>query len=270
MHFLILSGLLFAAYGWINQGKRDDPEVVRITAQEVDWLREMWQRQWQRPPTDQELSGVVTDYLKQQLLAREASELGLHENDVVVQRRLAQKLTFLVQDTARLAEPADEDLLRLYETNPERYQEPARVSFRQVFFKTEDAARQGLVGSATGSAAEPGDSSLLAPEYIDVDEQSVTNLLGNDLAGSVFSLEPGRWHGPVESAYGFHLVSVSARSAAQPHPFDEARAQVLEEWHRARQAEATDQFHADLLKKYIVVVEDSVRPLLSSLVGDAP
>jgi hypothetical protein len=94
---------LFAAYAWLNRGGGAAPDAVCITTAEVHWLQEMWARQWQRPPNEQELRGLIADYVKEALLAREARALGLDEHDTVVRRRLAQKLEFLVQDTAHLA-----------------------------------------------------------------------------------------------------------------------------------------------------------------------
>ena len=121
LHFLVLGALLFGAYAWLNRGASARQEngagTVRITTTEVAWLADTWARQRQRPPTREELRGMVTEYLKEELLAREARAMGLDEDDLVVRRRLAQKLEFLVQDTSRLAEPTDEELLRLYEAN---------------------------------------------------------------------------------------------------------------------------------------------------------
>jgi hypothetical protein len=269
VHFAAIGALLFAAYAWLNRDVAEAPRVVRITAQEVNWLVETWSRQWQRPPSQQELRGLVTDYLKESLLAREATEMGLDENDTIVRRRLAQKVEFLVQDTARLAEPSDAELKRIYNANRERYQTPARTSFTQIFFKTEAAARQGLAELALSSPVDLGDRSLLERDFTDVDELAVASQFGREFAHGVMALEPGSWHGPLASAYGFHLVRVSEREVAQTRPFGEVRAQVLEEWHRTQQAKANEQFLAALMKKYDVVVDESVKPLIGSLVGPA-
>src|SRR5580704_19189271 len=139
LHFLLIGGLLFATYSWLRRGAGDDaaPAEVRITASEVAWLKETWSRQWQREPTRDELRGLVTDFLKEELLAREARSLGLDQNDTIVRRRLAQKLEFLVQDTSRLAEPTEEDLRRFYKASPERFQTDAHISFTHVFFSRE-------------------------------------------------------------------------------------------------------------------------------------
>jgi len=265
LHFLAAGALLFAAYAWLNRGGGDEPRVVRITAQEVDWLVETWSRQWQRPPDEQELRGLVTDYLKESLLAREATEMGLDENDTIVRRRLAQKVEFLVQDTARLAEPGDEELKRTYDANRERYQTPARISFAQIYFKTEAAARQGMDELSKRSPVELGDRSLLEREFTGADEQAVASQFGREFAHGVMALEPGSWHGPLASAYGFHLVRVSERQAAQPRAFEDVRAQVLDEWQRSQQARANDQFFAALLKKYDVVADETVKPLIGPM-----
>lgn len=269
LHFLLAGGLLFAAYAWLNRGEDEEPREVRITAAEVTWLKETWARQWQRSPNEQELRGLVTDYLKETLLAREAAEMGLDENDTVIRRRLAQKMEFLVQDTARLTEPSDAELRRFYEANRAHYQEPARVSFTQLFFRNQADAKQGLSQLAEQRPDELGDPSMLEGDHAEVDTQAVTSQFGDAFSRAVFGLDAGPWHGPVASAYGFHLVRVNARQDAQPLPYEAARAQVLEDWQREEQTQASQRFYAELLKKYDVVVDDSVKPLVGPLAGMA-
>lgn len=267
MHFLVAGGVLFAAYGWLNLGDADAPRVVHITTAEVTWLRETWARQWQRPPSEQELRGLVSDYLKEELLAHEAKELGLDENDTIVRRRLAQKMEFLLQDTVRLAEPGEDVLRRFYDARRVQYQTPARVSFTQLYFRTEAAARRALEKLRTRDAADLGEPTLLERDYAEADEQSVASVFGPELAGRVLALAPGQWQGPLASGYGFHLVRVDERQAGQARPFEQVRTQVLDEWHRVQQAKASEQFFDGLLQKYEVVVEGSLKPLIGPLSG---
>jgi parvulin-like peptidyl-prolyl isomerase len=269
LHFLVAGALLFAAYAWLNRGSADALRTVRISVAEVSWLKETWARQWQRPPTEEELRGLVTDYLKETLLAREATEMGLDENDTVIRRRLAQKMEFLVQDTARLGEPDEAELRRFYDAKRARYHAPARVSFTQIFFRTESDAKRGLARLAGSSPDELGDPSMLERDHAEADAQAVTSQFGDAFSRQVFDLAAGPWQGPVASAYGFHLVRVSARQAAQPLPYEAVRAQVLEDWQREEQAKAGQRFLAGLLKKYDVVVDDSVKQLVGPLAGDA-
>jgi parvulin-like peptidyl-prolyl isomerase len=270
LHFLLAGGLLFAAYAWLDPGNDSPPRVVHITAAKVTWLEETWQKQWLRPPSESELRGLVRDYLEEELLAREAKELGLDEDDTIVRRRLAQKMAFLVEDTARLVEPSQDALRQLYDGDPSRYQVPARVSFRQLYFKSEAAAQRALEGLETRDAADLGDASLLERDYSQADEQTVASVLGPELAARILGLAPGRWHGPVASSYGFHLVWVDAQQRAEARPFDQVRAQVLDEWHRLQETKASDRFFAGLLEKYHVVVDESLQARIGPFPGVMP
>lgn len=269
VHFLIAGALLFAAYSLVNRGMDEaSTRVVRITEAEVAWLKETWTRQWQRPPSDPELRGLVTDYLKESLLALEAKELGLDEGDTIVRRRLAQKMEFLVQDTARIGEPGEDVLRQFHEARRDQYRSSARISFTQVFFRTEGAARRALGELGTRNASEFGDPSTLERSFVRADEQSVAGVLGPDAATRIFALAPGRWQGPVASVYGFHVVQVSEVQAGEERPFDQVRTRVLEDWHRLQQEKATEQYFASLLKKYDVVVDEDLRPLVRPFAGE--
>lgn len=265
LHFLVVGALLFAAHAWLNRDVSDAPKAVRITEAEVNWLKETWALQWQRQPNQQELRGLVSDYLREVLLAREATELGLDVNDTVVRRRLAQKMEFLLQDTARIAEPPEEELRRIYASGSVRYQTPARISFSQIFFNSDASAKNALAQVATHSASELGDRTLLESDFKDVDQQAVTSILGNQFADKLFTLEPGRWHGPMASSYGFHLIRISDVQPGQIQPFETVRSKVLEDWQHSQYTRANSQFYANLLKKYDVQVEEAVRPLIEPI-----
>jgi parvulin-like peptidyl-prolyl isomerase len=277
LHFLLAGGVLFAAYGWLN---RDTNEVagsaartVRITANEVEWLKQTWARQWQSLPSEDELKGLVADYLKEALLAREARELGLDENDTVVRRRLAQKMEFMVQDTAQLVEPGEEELRRLYNSQRERFQSTARITFTHIYFnrdrrgaRTQADARAALKQLSKGAdAANHGDRFLAQYDFEAADEHAVASQLGLDFARSVFTLDVGSWQGPVESGYGLHLVRVTNRQAAQPREFAAVKDKVLALWRQQREEQQREQYFAALLKKYGVIVDESVKPLIGPL-----
>jgi len=275
LHFLVLGALIFAVYSWLNRSLPDNKSAagtVRITSNEIVWLKETWSRQWQREPTRDELRGLVTDFLKEELLAREARALGLDQNDTIVRRRLAQKLEFLVQDTSRLAEPTEEDLRRFYEANPERFQTDARISFTHVFFSREKRANAATEAKAAlsdlsrgANPADFGDRLLVDSEVVDADMQSVAGQFGREFAEAVFTLNPGAWNGPIESGYGLHLVRVSEVKPANRREFSEVKTQVLERWREQRQRQDNEKYFASLLKKYDVVVDENLKPLIGPL-----
>jgi hypothetical protein len=275
IHFLALGAILFFAWSRMNHNRQFSPAArqVHIGPGEVAWLKETWARQWQREPTREELRGLVMDYLREELLAREARAMGLEENDTIVRRRLAQKLEFLVQDTARLTEPTEDDLRKFYLANPERFQIAPRISFAQVFFSRDqrkDAAGDAKAAltrlSAGGTnASELGDRSLLNFEFRDADSQDVAAQFGKEFADAVFAQPAGAWHGPEESPYGLHLVRVLEVKPGRQRDFSEVKSQILERWRDERQREENEKYFAGLLSKYEVVLDDSVKPIVGPL-----
>ena len=139
LHFAIAGTLLFASYNLINRNEPDtlSTDPIHIGEGEVRWLKETFANQWHRDPTGDELHGLVSSLIEEELLAREAKTLGLDQNDTIVRRRLAQKLAFLVEDTSRAAEPSDNELRQFYQNNAERFRVEPRFSFTQIFFNPE-------------------------------------------------------------------------------------------------------------------------------------
>jgi len=295
LHFLVIGALLFAAYAWLNRdGGGSAAPQVRLAASDVSWLKETFALERQRQPSEAELRGLVRDFVKEELFARQAQELGLDKDDIVVRRRLAQKMTFLLQDNSRRAAPSDDDLHRLYEAQrgripsnqaagsqaqgdqaaPTLFTRP-RVSFAQIFFsrdqRTDAAAdaRQALQQlSRPDAPAGLGDRVAIKAEFRNVDERAVANQFGAKFAAKVFTLAPGAWQGPIESSQGLHLVRVSERVAGELRPFDQVREQLVEMWQAQSQRENEERTFAELLKKYQLVPDESVKALAAPLIDE--
>jgi PPIC-type PPIASE domain len=279
LHFLLAGAALFGAYAWINRAAENPTagkaQQVHIGAGDVAWLAENWTTQWRRPPTQEELLGLIADYLNEQVLAREARALGLEDNDVIVRRRLAQKLTFLIEDTLRHAEPSEIELQQYYETYAQRFRSDAHISLRQIYFSPQrranarsDAADTLRLLRDKGhalSTEELGDRLLIETEFHDESEQSISGTFGPGFARAVFSLEPGDWSGPIESGYGLHLVRVSTLQTAQLRPFSDVRERVAQEWRREQENSAKERYLAELRKKYSLVTDDAIRPLVAPM-----
>jgi hypothetical protein len=269
LHFVIAGVVLFGGYELINRGEMNPPatDPVHIGEGDIRWLKDTFANQWQRPPNEDELRGLVASFLEEELFAREAKALGLDQNDTIVRRRLAQKLEFLIGDTSRIVEPADAELRRFYDANAERFGVEARVSFTQLFFNPEKRqhaeadARAALVsisGTNAEDAAAMGDPILLENEFHEVDEQTVAKMFGADFARAIFLLKPGSWAGPVKSGYGVHLVRVTNLSPATVLSFEEVRPKVLEEWRHQQQTQAKAVYLSKLREKYGVVIDGGI------------
>lgn len=262
-HFLILGAALFFVHAWLSRGTYDGSAEsrVRVSRQEVQWLKDTWARQWQREPNRDELRGLVIDYLREELLSREARELRLDESDPVVRRRLAQKMEFVVQDVSKLSEPSESELQAYLTAHPAEFRDEERVSFAHVFFKR---GHEAELGSALDRlSVNPdldglGDPFLIEPEIRDAAESVIASRFGADFATSVFAVEPGPWKGPIESAYGLHLVRVFDHRSSRLRDLAEVRERVVEAWRDERRREANEKYFAALLRKYHVSLDESV------------
>ena len=149
------------------------------------------------------------------------------------------------------------------------------MSFTQIYFNRErrlDAAVDAriVLGQLSRTAAEVdtsklGDRLLIDAEFRDADWQTVVGAFGSDFAEAVFALRPGEWNGPIASGYGLHLVRVSELKLARQRNFEEVRDQVLQRWREQRRLEENEKYFAGLLKKYEIVVDEDLKPLLGPL-----
>jgi hypothetical protein len=272
LHFAVIGVILFGSYSWLKDESVEATAVepVHIGEGDVRWLKQTWSGQWQRQPTAGELKGLVDDLLNEKLMAREAEEMGLEQDDTIIRRRLAQKLKFLVDDTAQLAEPTEAELRQFYAANPAHFETPGRLSFQQFYFNPEhrtDAATEATAALATlrlnvEDVTTEADRLLIGESFDNTDKLALSQMFGADFAREVFALEPGAWRGPVKSGYGFHLVLITQRTPTALKPFDTVKDAVLAEWRDAKQTELSRDYLVELRKKYGVELDDSAKAVL--------
>jgi PPIC-type PPIASE domain len=273
LHFVVLGTGLFVLFGVVGESADERPDRIVVSQAKIENLAGLFERTWRRPPTQAEIDGLIADHVKEEILYREALALGLERDDIVIRRRLRQKMEFISEDVARPAEPTEGELQAFLAEHADRFREPWRVSFAQVYLspdrRGEDAwgdAERLLVALDTGRSdpAAAGDPFLLEQDYRELATQDVERLFGGAFAGQVAELPVGRWSGPVESGYGLHLVLVRERKPARLPDLDEVRDAVANEWRAVRQEEANRAFYAGLRAGYEVTVE---RPAWA---GDRP
>jgi parvulin-like peptidyl-prolyl isomerase len=257
-HFLVIGASLFAG---LTLAKSLERPVVRLDAQDLNQLAAYWEVQMQRPPNKAELQGIIRDRIDEELLAREALRLGLDKGDMIIRRRLAQKMSFATDDVAQTAEPSDAALRAYYARTAQDYAAPTRVAFQQVFFSgdrphggAERAAAQALHRAEEDKRDPSGDPFLFPLAYEDVGLQDLLRDYGTAFVKALQAAPIGTWQGPVLSPYGWHIVKVTARRQPPAVSFESVRAQVRDAFLADRRAEANAAFLRDLRKRYRVVV----------------
>jgi hypothetical protein len=95
VHFLSLGALLFLYFEWNGGASGAGSKRIVITPGLVEHLATGFARTWQRPPTNEELKGLIDEYVKEEIATREAVAMGLDRDDTIIRRRLRQKPEFL-------------------------------------------------------------------------------------------------------------------------------------------------------------------------------
>ena len=266
VHFLLLGALLFIAYSLIAKpGSGGASSRIIVTTGQVEHLAAGFAQTWQRPPTDAELKGLVDDWVREEIATREAIAMGLDKDDIVIRRRLRQKLEFVSDDIVAQTKPTDADLNAYLQAHPESFRVEPRMTFSQVYLDPTKHGRhlardtaQLLAKLRQGGKADtpaPGDSILLERDFKSVPTSEVSRQLGEKFATALAGLTPGQWQGPIESGYGVHLVYVSERTAARAPALAEVRDAVQREWANAQRLDGNARFYREMLKRYTVTIE---------------
>ena len=265
LQFLVLGAALFGLFHLVDREKAEAPARIVISSARIANLADGFARTWRRPPGKEELQGLVDDYIRDEVFYREGRAAGLDRDDVIIRRRVRQKMEFLAEDMSA-PEPSEAQLAAYLKANPERFRTEDRLTFQQVFLS---AARRGRaidddskqvanaldrVEAAVDKTAL-GDPFLLGEEFQAVSQSEVASLFGESFAKRISAMEQGRWQGPISSTFGQHFVNIGERISGTLPPLDAVRETVRREWSNARRLEAEQKLYGSLRERYEIVVE---------------
>ena len=264
LHFLIAGAGVFLLYGILSDPGSDSDDEINVSVGQVEHLVSIFLKTRQRLPTPEELTGLVDNYIVEELLYREAVAIGLDRDDTIVRRRMRQKMDFLLDDLATI-EPTDEELQQYLSEQPERFRRDARFSFDHFYIADGDVAvaspvldqlRAGILSEESVAAR----SGLLPDRIDDLSETQISALLGSTFTQQLMQLEPGDWAGPIESPYGVHLVRIDQMVESVVPPLAVIRSDVRREWLFDRREASRDEMIDALREKYRITIENYETP----------
>lgn len=281
VHFLAAGIGLFVLFGIVNRddASNDDPNVVIVDEDalltfvqyRIKAFNPELAKQKLNALRDEELDRLIEDYVREEVLHREALALGLDEDDYVIRRRLVQKHEFITEGFAEASVESDDGAVQRYFDGHQAdyYVEPF-VTFAHVFFETEDQPVEQARGKAErklvelnrestpfSDAPKHGDRFLYHVNYVERTPDYVASHFGVPMAKAIFELEPNdlAWRGPFESPYGVHLVLLTTNEAGRHPELAEVEGRVREDWRRAAIRKKTEEAIADIVEAYDVRIE---------------
>lgn len=238
LHFGLLAVGLFVYFQAVAEPEQGgvDATQIEVTTDDVTLLIEQYQQAWRRPPTMQELDGLIQASIREEVLVREALALGLERGDGVIRNRLRQKMQFLTDSAAQALTPEPSVLQAHLEANADRFEQAGTLGFEQVLLgpnPTKNEVRAAL--HALQSGADPltvGQASMLPPQVPASAPVQIDGGFGRGFAGVVAELPVEEWAGPVRSGFGIHLIRVTEKAPPRLPSLDEVRDKVLFDWRR--------------------------------------
>ena len=265
LQFLVLGAMLFAAYHLVGRQDVEAPEKIVVSSSRIANLADGFARTWRRPPSEQELQGLIEDYIRDEVFYRAGRAAGLDRDDVVIRRRVRQKMEFLAEEVSA-PQPTEAQLADSLASNPERFRKEDRLTFQQLFLNP--SRRAGAIdrdiehisavlarGETAIDTTGLGDPFLLGDEFRDVSLRDTTNSFGDGFARKVFTAEQGRWLGPIASSFGQHFVFITERTRGSVPPLDAIRPAVARQWAEARRIETEQNLYRTLRDRYEISVE---------------
>lgn len=269
-------------------GESAPARVISIDAARIAAARAAFRAEHGRAPDEAETRALIAAEIDDEILFREALALGLADFDTVVQQRLAGNLAFVehgdpsvairgagrsadltadlverdlvvrrrliermrarLEADAVAAEPREDELRQALANEPERFALPARVRVEYA-----------PVGDAVAASEPPASSVRALPpssarELPTSSARDLERAFGPEFARTAFTIEPGHWSAPVATPSGSYRLLVRERIAPRVPSLDAVRNQVRAAVLRERAATAARRALDELRASYAVTV----------------
>lgn len=283
VHFLLMGVCLFFVYDLII----DDVSFSDTNSIVVDQDRLLHFMQYRAKTFDNQrfkqllndlppnkLQVLIDDYVREEVMFREAKILELDRYDTVARQRLIQQMRYLIRSFITTEETLTDSKLEVYlAEHSERYRKPDTITFTHVFFSTAtQTPKAARMQAATKlrqlnqhrvpfhEATLHGDRFLYHRNYINKDTDSIASHFGLFMQQAIFALDADSsvWRGPYQSPYGYHLVLITQKIPAYIPVVAEIRQRLVQDVQQEREQQQLKQAIDTMVEDYEVTVQDSL------------
>ena len=208
-----------------------------------------------------QIDQLKKDFIKREVLVREAKKLGLDRIDSIISARLAQ-----LGQQALVGEIIDIDSVEIsevnnfFDTNKLQYIEPETISFSHIFFDTEESAKSYLIKLSeeldskklkdlvnTGGIVFPYQKNYSKKPY-----SFIVGHFGESGARNIFSLQKNNseWQGPIKSSLGYHLINLFNKTAMEQLALDDILSEVTRDYYEQLRKSDTQSIISNKILEY--------------------
>ena len=206
----------------------DEDKNIFVSDQEILSLISAWKSQVGRDPTDDELARIINNLIDEEILYREALLLGLDQEDTIIKRRLAQKISFLKEESIPEI-PTTEELNQYYKNNKENYYIEPSFTFTHYYFSENnnslERSQQALKALQDNSKVK-SDPFYLGKTFANEPLRNINTNFGESFSKELITADLNAWNGPFESTYGHHIVYINSVNPGYIPEIEEVLRQV--------------------------------------------
>ena len=239
----------------------DHDKNIFISDQEILSLISAWKSQVGRDPTDDELARIINNLIDEEILYREALSMGLDQNDTIIKRRLAQKISFLKEESIPNT-PSIIELKAFFNKNKEKYFIQSSFSFNHYFFSINNdslsRATKALIDINKDKQIN-SDPFYLGKSFGNETYRNIESNFGTDFSSKFINAPINKWIGPIKSIYGHHIVFISSYTGGYTPSIEDVLQQVEVDYLQANRDEAVNNFLNKIRSEYTVFINPDLK-----------
>ena len=194
--------------------------------------------------SQKQINIIKEDYIKREVLKREALNWSLDKVDPIIASRLSQLGEQFLVNNLPDENITDLDLKSFYNENKHLYIDDAKITFSHIFFREgQDRLIENLNFYVQTQNKDFFDKNLLdkvsafpfQKNYAQRSESFIRGHFSEKTTREIFSLPKNdNWQGPIRSPYGFHLIKIASKSIAKQKTYGEVSDLVLKRYKNER------------------------------------
>jgi hypothetical protein len=190
---------------------------------------------------------IRDDYIKREVLKREALNWGLDKVDPIISSRLSQLGEQFLVNNLPDEDFSEEILYSFYNKNKHFYIDDAKITFSHIFFRNIDEKTIADLIYYIQTQDEQFFKNNLSNKvsifpyqknYAQRSESFIRGHFSEKTTKEIFALKSiSKWQGPIKSPYGFHIIKLSSISEAKQRTYDDVSELVLKRFISERKKE---------------------------------
>ena len=232
--FLLLGIILVI----LDNSSQEEQNKIFVDDQLLTQLNQAFKFQFDREPTDEELTNLLVSWYEDEVLYQEALSRGFDLDDEIVRRRLIQKYKDFIKTQAFNYVPTNEELKNFYDKNSVKYVEPFSISFSHNFFKTKNTNQTDIFFSGSS--------------FSYVDQIKVDSTFGEGFFQKILENNGEK----INSIYGWHEIKNLQIYPEKLISYEKVKDQVLNDFMLRRNAELYENDILKIRNKYELIFQE--------------